>query len=313
MHEELENFERNQVWTLIVPPRDVNVIGTKWVFKNKQGEDGEIVRNKGRLVPQGYRQIEGLNFGETFAPVAHLEAIRILLAFAASKGFKLYQMDVKSAFLNGVIQEEVYVRQAPGFESPKYPDKVYKLSKTLYGLKQVPRAWYARLKTFLLEHGYIMGSVDKTLFTLNHDTDFLLVQIYVDDIILGGSSHSLVSGFQEMMGSEFQMSMIEEQTFFLCIQVKQTKQGTFVHQTKYTKHLMKKFNMAELKPVSTPMNSAASLGPDEDGDTIDQREYRSMIGFLLYLTVTRPDIQFTVGLCVCFQSSSRSSHRTAVQ
>jgi hypothetical protein len=203
MHEELENFERNQVWTLVNSPRDVNVIGTKWVFKNKQGEDSEVVRNKARLVAQGYSQVEGLDFGETFTPVACLEAIRILLAFAASKGFKLYQMDVKSAFLNGVIHEEAYVRQPPGFESSKYPDRVYKLSKALYGLKQAPRTWYARLKTFLLEHGYVMGSVDKTLFTLNHGTDFLLVQIYVDDIIFGGSSHTLVSRFQEIMESEF--------------------------------------------------------------------------------------------------------------
>jgi hypothetical protein len=131
MHEELENFERNQVWTLVDPRRDVNVIGTKWVFNNKQREDGEVVRNKARLVAQGYNQVEGLDFGETFAPVARLEAIRILLAFVVSKGFKLYQMDVKSAFLNGVIHEEVYVRQPPGFKSLKYPDRVYKLSKAL--------------------------------------------------------------------------------------------------------------------------------------------------------------------------------------
>jgi hypothetical protein len=195
IHEELENFKKNQVWTLVDPPRDVDVIGTKWVFKNKQREDDEVVRNKARLVSQGYSQVEGLNFGETFAPVAHLEAVRILLAFAASKGFKLYQMDVKSTFLNGVIQEEVYVRQPPGFESPKYPDRVYKLSKAFYVLKQAPRAWYARLKTFLLEHMYVMGSVDKTLFTLNHGTDFLLVQIYMDDIIFDGSFHTLVSKF----------------------------------------------------------------------------------------------------------------------
>jgi hypothetical protein len=175
MHEELENFERNQVWTLVDPRRDVNVIGTKWVFKNKQGEDGEFVRNKARLVAQGYSQVEGLEFGETFAPVAHLEAIRILLAFVESKGFKLDQMDVKSALLNGVIQEEIYVRQPPGFESLKYSDRVYKLSKALYGLKQASRAWYARLKTFLLKHGYFMESVNKTLFTPNHGTDFLLI------------------------------------------------------------------------------------------------------------------------------------------
>jgi hypothetical protein len=158
-----------------------------------------------------------------------------------------------------------------------------------------------------------MESVDKTLFTLNHDTDFLLVQIYVDDIIFGVSSHSLVSRFQKMMENEFQMSMMGELTFFLGIQVKQTKQGTFVHQAKYTKDLMKKFNMTELKPVSTPMSSLASLGPDEDGDDVNQREYRSMIGSLLYLTTTRSDIQFAVGLCACFQSSPHSSHRTAVQ
>jgi hypothetical protein len=147
--------------------------------------------------------VEGLYFWETFAPVAHLEAIRILLAFSTSKGFKLYQMDVKSDFLNGVIHEEIYVRQPLGFENPKYPNRVYKLLKSLYGLKQAPQAWYGRLKTFLLDHGYVMGSVDKTLFTLKHGNDLLLVQIYVDDIIFGGSSHMLVSGFQEIMEKEF--------------------------------------------------------------------------------------------------------------
>jgi hypothetical protein len=173
----------------------VNVIETKWVFENKQGEDGEVVRNKACLVAQGFSQVEGLDFGETFAHVAHLENIRILLAFAASKGFKLYQMDVKSSFLNSVIQGEVFVRQPLGFEVPKYPNRVYKLSKALYGLKQATQAWYARLKTFLLEHRHVMGSVDKTLFTHNHVTDFLLIQIYVDDIIFGGISHILVLGF----------------------------------------------------------------------------------------------------------------------
>jgi hypothetical protein len=153
------------------------------------------VGNKARLVAQGFSQVEGLDFGETFAPVAHLEAIRILLAFAAFKGFKLYQMNVKSTFLNGVIQEEIYVRQPPGFENLKYPNRVYKLSKTLYELKQAPQTWYVRLKTFLLDHGYVMGSIDKTLFTLKYGNDFLLIQIYVDDIIFYGSSHVLVSSF----------------------------------------------------------------------------------------------------------------------
>jgi hypothetical protein len=154
---------------------------------------------------------------------------------------------------------------------------------------------------------------DKTLFTLNHDTDFLLIQIYIDDIIFGGSFHTLVSRFQEMMESEFQMSMMGELIFFLGIQVKQMKQGTFVHQAKYTKDLMKKFIMAELKLVSTPMSFVASLGPDEDGEAVDQRECRSMIGSLLYLTSTRSDIQFAMGLCACFKAFPRSSHQTTVQ
>jgi hypothetical protein len=153
------------------------------------------VRNKARLVGQGFSQVESLDFGETFASVARLEAIRILLVFAASKGFIFYQMDMKNAFLNGIIQEEIYVRQPLGFKNPKYPDRVYKFSKALYELKQALWTWYARLKMFLIEHVYVMGSVDKTFFTLNHDTDFLLVQIYVDDIIFGGSSHTLVSRF----------------------------------------------------------------------------------------------------------------------
>jgi hypothetical protein len=171
-----------------------------------------------------------------------------------------------------------------------YPHRVYKLSKALHGLKQAPWAWYARLKTFLLDHGYIMGSVDKTLFTLKHGTDFLLVQVYVNDIILSGSSHTLVSRFQEMMENEFQMSMMRELTFFLGIQVKQMKEGIFIYQVKYMKILIKKFNMAELKPVSTLMSTAVVLDPDENGEVIDQREYRSMIGSLLYLTMIQPDI-----------------------
>jgi hypothetical protein len=163
---------------------------------------------------------------------------------------------------------------------------VYKLSKALYGLKQAPRAWYFRLKIFLLEYKYVIGSVDKTLFTLKHDTNFLLVQIYVDDIIFGGSSHTLMFIFQEIIKNEFQMFMMEEVTNFLDIQVKQMKKDIFIHQAKYKKNLMKKFNMSELKPVSIPMSTTVALDPEENDDVVDQREYRSIIGSLLYLTTT---------------------------
>ncbi|WVZ90118.1 hypothetical protein U9M48_036448, partial [Paspalum notatum var. saurae] len=304
MHEELENFERNHVWDLVEPPPNCRPIGTKWVFKNKQGEDGMVVRNKARLVAQGFCQKEGIDYEETFAPVARLEAIRILLSFAASKGFKLQQIDVKSAFLNGFI-EEVYVRQPPGFESARFPDRVYKLRKALYGLKQAPRAWYARLKSFLLKSGFVMGSVDKTLFLLSRGGDTTIVRIYVDDIIFGGSSHALVSSFAEQMSREFEMSLMGELQFFLGLQIKQGPEGIFVHQAKYTRDILKKFEMGDSKPMTTPMSTNTALDADEDGEEVDQKEFRGMIGSLLYLTATRPDIQFA--------ASPRTSHRQVVK
>ncbi|WVZ84897.1 LOW QUALITY PROTEIN: hypothetical protein U9M48_031867 [Paspalum notatum var. saurae] len=270
MHEELENFERNHVWDLVEPPPNCRPIGTKWVFKNKQGEDGMVVRNKARLVAQRFYQKKGIDYEETFALVACLEAIRILLAFAASKGFKLQQMDVKSAFLNGFIEEEVYVRQPPAFESARFPDRVYKLRKALYGLKQARRAWYDRLKSFLLKSGFVMGSVDKTLFLLSRSGDTLIVQIYVDDIIFGGSSHALVSSFAEQMSREFEMSLMGELQFFLGLQIKQGPEGTFVHQAK---DILKKFDMGDSKPMTTPMSTNTALDADEDGEAVDQKEF----------------------------------------
>ncbi|WVZ81208.1 hypothetical protein U9M48_028617 [Paspalum notatum var. saurae] len=213
-----------------------------------------VVRNKARLVAQGFCQKEGIDYEETFAPVARLEAIRISLAFAASKGFKPQQMDAKSAFLNGFIEEEVYVRQPPGFESAKFLD---------------PRAWYARLKSFLLKSGFVMGSVDKTF----RGGDTLIVQIYVDDIIFGGSSHALVSSFAEQMSREFEISLMGELQFFLGLQIKQGLEGTFVHQAKYTRDILKKFNMGDSKPMTTPMSTNTALDADEDGEAVDQKEF----------------------------------------
>ncbi|WVZ51953.1 LOW QUALITY PROTEIN: hypothetical protein U9M48_003050 [Paspalum notatum var. saurae] len=305
MHEELENFERNHVRDLVEPPPSCRPIGTKWVFKNKRGEDGMVVRNKARLHRVSSK--EGIDYEETFAHVARLEAIRILLAFAASKGFKLQQMDVKSAFLNGFIEEEVYVRQPPGFESARFPDRVYKLRKALYG-----RSKLLELE-FLLKSGFVMGSVDKTLFLLSRGGDTLIVRIYVDDIIFGGSSHALVSSFAEQMSREFEMSLMGELQFFLGLQIKQGLEGTFVHQAKYTRDIVKKFNMGDSKPMTTPMSTNTMLDADEDGEAVDQKKFRGMIGSLLYLTATRLDIQFAVCLCARYQASPKTSHRQAVK
>jgi hypothetical protein len=174
MHEELHQFTRNDVWTLVPRPAEQNIIGTKWIFKNKTDEHGTMVRNKARLVAQGYTQIEGVDFDETFALVAKLESIRILLSVACHLDFKLYQMDVKSAFLNGVLQEEVYVEQPKGFQDPHHPHHVYKLKKALYGLQQAPRAWYERLTTYLLSKGFARGQADRTMFIRNQGTHKLI-------------------------------------------------------------------------------------------------------------------------------------------
>ena len=161
MQEELNQFERNKVWELVPVPKNRSIIGTKWVFRNKMDENGIVTRNKARLVAKGYSQEEGIDYDETFAPVARLEAIRNFLAFVAHSNFKVYQMDVKSAFLNGELEEEVYVQQPHGFEDPEFPDFLYKLLKALYGLKQAPRAWYDTLSEFLLKHSFTRGTIDK--------------------------------------------------------------------------------------------------------------------------------------------------------
>ena len=177
------------------------------------------MKNKARLVAKGYNQEEGIDL--TFAPVARLEAIRILLAFASYMDIKLFHMDVKSAFLNGFLQEEVYVEQPPGFENPNFPNHVFKLQKALYGLKQAPRAWYEHLSKFLLKNGFRRGQIDKTLFIKNKGEDFIIIQIYVDDIIFGATNELLCKEFSTLMSQEFEMSMVGELTFFLGLQIKQ--------------------------------------------------------------------------------------------
>ena len=201
MQEELHQFKLNNVWELVKrpDPRKHNVIGTKWIYRNKQDELGQVVRNKACLVAQGYTQVEGIDFDETFAPVARLEAIRILLAYANHHNIILYQMDVKSAFLNGKLEEEVYVAQPPGFEDPKHPNKVFRLNKALYGLKQAPRARYDTLKEFLMKKGFKPGSLDPTLFTKSYDDELFVCQIYVDDIIFGCTDRRYSDEFVYMM------------------------------------------------------------------------------------------------------------------
>jgi hypothetical protein len=242
-----------------------------------------VTRNKARLVAKGYSQVKGLDFDETYALVTRLESIRILLAYATYHGFKLYQMDVKSAFLNGPIKEEVYVEQPPGFEDSEYPSHVYKLSKALYGLKQAPRAWYESLRDFLITNGFKVGKADLTLFTKTFVKDLFICQIYVDDIIFGSTNKSSCEEFSKIMIPKFEMSMMGELKYFLGFQIKQLQEGAFIYQTKYIQGIIKKFGMKNAKSIKTPMGTNGHLDLDTGGKSIDQKVYRSMIGSLLYL------------------------------
>ncbi|GJX99789.1 putative ribonuclease H-like domain-containing protein [Tanacetum coccineum] len=242
-----------------------------------------------------------------------LEAIRIFLAFASYMGFIVYQMDVKSAFLYGKIDEEVYVSQPPGFLDPKYPEKVYKVVKALYGLHQAPRAWYATLSTFLLKNGYRRGTIDKTLFLKKDKHDIILVQVYVDDIIFGSTKKSWCDEFEALMKSRFQMSSMGELTFFLGLQVKQKPDGIFISQDKYVAEILKKFDFASVKTASTPIETQKPLVKDEEANDVDVHLYRSMIGSLMYVTASRPDIMFAVCACSRFQVTPKTSHLSAVK
>ncbi|KAJ9539154.1 hypothetical protein OSB04_031887 [Centaurea solstitialis] len=313
MQEELAEFIRNNVWLLVPRPRKRTIIGSKWIFRNKLDEIGTIIRNKARLVAQGYRQEEGVDYDETFAPVARLEAIQLFLAFAAHMNFKVFQMDIKNAFLNGKLNEEVYVAQPPGFVDPKFPDHVYKLNKALYGLKQAPRAWYDTLSTFLLSKGFVRGKIDSTLFLKKYPKHILLVQIYVDDIIFRSTKPKLCEKFELLMKSEYKMSMMGELTFFLGLQIKQSEKGIFINQGKYVHEMLKKFDLTSCTPMKTPMAPPLSLDKVSKGKPVDVTLYRGMIGSLLYLTASRPDIMYSTCLCARYQAEPKESHLTAVK
>ncbi|GJY29070.1 ribonuclease H-like domain-containing protein [Tanacetum coccineum] len=313
MQEKLLQFKLQEVWTLVDLPNGKRAIGTKWVFRNKKDERGIVIRNKARLVAQGYTQEEGIDYDEVFAPVARIEAIRLFLAYASFKDFVVYQMDVKSAFLYGKIEEEVYVCQPPGFEDPDFPDRVYKVEKALYGLHQAPRAWYETLSTYLLDNEFQRGKIDKTLFIKRYKGDILLVQVYVDDIIFGSTKKELCNAFEKLMHEKFQMSSMGELTFFLGLQVQQKKDGIFISQDKYVDEILKKFGFTEVKTTSTPMETQKPLLKDEDGEEVDVHMYRSMIGSLMYLTSSRPDIMFAVCACARYQVNPKVSHLHAVK
>nr|GEV09665.1 retrovirus-related Pol polyprotein from transposon TNT 1-94 [Tanacetum cinerariifolium] len=258
---------------LVPRPDKVMVITLKWIYKVKLDELGGILENKARLVARGYRQEEGIDFGESFAPVARLEAIRIFLAFVAHKNMVVYQMDVKTAFLNGNLREEVYFSQPDRFVDQNNPNHVYKLKKALYGLKQSPRAWFDMLSPFLISQDFSNGSVDPTLFIRRNSNDLLLVQVYVDDIIFATSTPELCDLFAKIMCSKFKMSMMGTISFFLGLQISQITRGIFINQSKYAIESLKIYDFESCDPVDTLMVKKSKLDEDKEGKAVDPSHY----------------------------------------
>ncbi|GKA69422.1 retrovirus-related pol polyprotein from transposon TNT 1-94, partial [Tanacetum coccineum] len=309
---ETQSKTRLQVWELIPLLEGKNVIALKWLWKNKCDAENIVVRNKTRLVAKGYKQEEGIDFEESFSLVARLEAVQMFIAYVAHKNITIFQMDVKTAFLNGPLKEEVYVSQPEGFIDLEFPNHVYRLKKALYGLEQAPRAWYDKLSSFLIEHGFTKGIIDPTLFTRRHGEDILLVQVYVDDIIFGSTNLDFSKRFANLMKNNFEMSMMGELKFFLGLQVHQSPRGIFISQSQYAIELLKKHGLDECVSMSTPM-ATERLDADLQGTPTDQTTYRRMIGGLMYLTASRPDIAFATFVCARYQARPTVKHLKEVK
>ncbi|KAI5332975.1 hypothetical protein L3X38_023104 [Prunus dulcis] len=309
MEDELQMIEKNETWELVDRPTEKPVIGVKWVYKTKLNLDGSVQKNKERLVAKGYAQKPGLDYNETYAPVARLDTIRTLIALAAKKGWKLFQLDVKSAFLNGVLQEEVYVNQPEGFVIKGKEDKVYRLHKALYGLKQAPRAWYGEIDSYFTQCGFVKSLSEATLYTkVRGDKEILIVSIYVDDIVYTGSSQALLAEFKEDMMAKYEMTDLGLLHHFLGMGVVQTASSIFLHQKKYASTLLSKFGLTEYKSVTTPLVATEKLAKDDGSGAANEEQYRSIVGSLLYLTATRPDIMYASSLLARFMHCPTNRH-----
>ncbi|GJU74383.1 retrovirus-related pol polyprotein from transposon TNT 1-94 [Tanacetum coccineum] len=275
MQEEIHEFERLQVYELVSCLDRVLLIKLKWIYKVKIDEFGGVLKNKARLVAQGFMQEEGIHFEESFASVTRIEAI---------------------PFLNGKLKEEVYVSQPEGFVDQDNPSHVYKLKKALYGLRQAPRTWYDMLSSFLISQHFSKGVVDPTFFTRQAGNELLLVQIYVDDIIFASTNTAMCNEFANQMTTKFKMSMMGHMSFFLGLQISQSPRGIFINQSKYASEIVKKYGMLSIDSVDTPLVEKSKLDEDLQGKQVDTTLYRSMIGSFMYLTSSRPDIIHAVCL-----------------
>lgn len=306
---EMKSIEKNNTWYLTELPAGAKKIGLKWVYKTKLNEKGEVERHKARLVAKGYAQEYGIDYAEVYAPVSRMDTVRMILALAAQRGWDVYQLDVKSAFLHGNLKEDVYVEQPRGYEVKSELHKVYKLIKALYGLRQSSRTWFERLESYFLKEGFEKCNSEPTLFTkVNEQGKLLVVSVYVDDLIYGGDDKDMISEFKRSMMNEFDMSDLGKMRLFLGVEVSQISKGIFINQRKYVLEVLKKFGMEHCNPVQNPIVPGCKLFRDENGREVDGTYYRQLVGSMMYITTTRPDIVFVVRLLSRYMSRPTELH-----
>uniref|UniRef100_A0A2N9EWS2 Protein kinase domain-containing protein n=1 Tax=Fagus sylvatica TaxID=28930 RepID=A0A2N9EWS2_FAGSY len=310
MTEELDALSRTRTWDLVDLPPEKSVVGCKWVFKIKTRSDGSIERYKARLVAKGFTQEYGIDYEETFAPVARLSSVRTLLAVAASRQWKLFQMDVKNAFLNGDLSEEVYMQPPPGLSHP--PDKVCRLRRALYGLKQAPRAWFAKFSSTISRLGFSISSYDSALFLRRTGKGTILLLLYVDDMIITGDDLSGIQELKAFLSQNFEMKDLGHLSYFLGLEITSSDDGFYLTQAKYTSDLLSRAGLTDHKILDTPIEFNARLTPSSGELLPDPTLYRQLVGSLVYLTVTRPDISYAVHQVSQFMFAPRSTHYAAV-
>lgn len=313
MEAEIKSIEDNNTWELVSPPDNTKVIGVKWVFKTKLNERGEVDKFKARLVAKGFHQTHGIDFHEVFAPVARWDTIRLILGLAAQRGWSVYQLDVKSAFLHGELKEDVYVEQPKGFESQVDSGKVYKLKKALYGLRQAPRAWYSRIESYFVKEGFQKCYCEHTLFVKTEGGNSLIISLYVDDLIYTSNSESMLETFKRSMQEEFSMTDLGKMKYFLGVEVIQDEVGIFISQRKYALDTLKKYGMEDCNSVKNPMVPGNKLTKMGAGGAVDPTEYKQLVGSLRYLTATRPDLIYSVNVVSRYMENPRGEHMMAVK
>ncbi|WVZ96725.1 hypothetical protein U9M48_042326 [Paspalum notatum var. saurae] len=315
MDSEFLALMKNKTWHLVPPQKGTNIIDCKWVYKVKRKADGSLDRYKARLVAKGFKQRFGIDYEDTFSPVIKATTIRIILSIAISRGWSLRQLDVSNAFLHGFLEEDVYMKQPPGYENKSTPNYVCKLDKALYGLKQAPRAWYARLSAKLHEFGFKASKADTSLFFYNNGEVSIFVLIYVDDIIVASSTHDATTVLLRDLNKDFAIKDLGELHYFLGIEVNKVSDGIILTQEKYANDVLKRAGMMGSKPVSTPLSTSEKLTAHEGSllGLSDATQYRSIVGSLQYLTLTRPDISFAVNKVCQYLHAPTTNHWMAVK